>query len=82
MMIYFKRFFDDVTGESVPFFNIIASATTWPLHLELSIFRSRGYNLDLTKWLLKFRTGRKETDGRGVKTDLTQDQHKDVWCVS
>ena len=31
MMVYFKRFFGDMTGESVTFFNIIASKTTWTI---------------------------------------------------
>ena len=31
MIVYFKRFFGDMTGESVTFFNIIASKTTWTI---------------------------------------------------
>ena len=51
MMIYFKRFFGDITGESVTFFNLILLQVRQRglLHLELPIFRSWGHNLDLTK---------------------------------
>ena len=45
-MIYFKRFLGDMAGESVTFFNIIASKTTLTVAFRTINFP---YNLDLTK---------------------------------
>ena len=38
MMVYFKCFFGDMTGESVTFFNIIAGDTTWTITFRATFF--------------------------------------------
>ena len=38
MMIYFKRFFGDLSGERVTLFNIIASNTTWTVTFRATYF--------------------------------------------
>ena len=80
MIIYFKCLFGDMNGESVIFFNIIASKTTWTVTFRATYFPFQGYNLDITKWLLKLRTERKETNERSVKTDLTSGSACDTFC--
>ena len=49
MMVYFKRLFGVMTGESVTFLILWQVKQRGLLHLELPVFLSWGYKLDVTK---------------------------------
>ena len=48
-MVFFKRFFGAMTGESVTFFNIIASKTTWAIAFIFLLFIFVGFYIYISQ---------------------------------
>ena len=70
-MVYFKRFFGDMTGESFTFFNAITGKRTWNITFRATCFPLLEVLFRSHQRLLRFCTERKVTNGRGEKTDPT-----------